>query len=311
MNKSIPSSLTIEEAVALIINLDYIPTGFSLLDMTGAFLEDAEFNYVSANSDNGFTSAQLDSLEFCLNVCKERHALAQSLIKQLEYEIKNPEDSIIVISDDSTSLTRLTFESVFDWAGDKFGIGIPKVFLSYQIANESNKPTEKSIPIKSHDSIEDYRWEDVTIKIYKDNRIGYSIKNGEYKRCPFQEIGFLDKRKNLPNHLAGLLIGLSERKKFPATKTLAPKDKTAISKLRGALKKLTGLENDPFIPFNEADGWKPRFKLIDDRRNADERAKKNVKYEPLDANKEYENPNGPASDFEEEDDEAGNFLKNK
>jgi len=188
-------------------------------------------------------------------------------------------------------------------------IHCPKIRVHYK----SNKPIEKNIPIKSHDSVEDYQWEDVTIKIYKDNRIGYSIKNGEYKKCTFQEIGFLDKRKNLPNYLAGLLIGLSERKKFPATKGPAPKDKTAISKLRKSLVKLTGLEGDPFIPINEVDGWKPRFKLIDDRRNADERAKKMAKHEPFDANKKYEDPNGPARDFEEEeeDDEAGYFLKNK
>ena len=311
MNKSIPSSLTIEEAVALIINLDYIPTGFSLLDMTGAFLEVAEVNYQNACNDDGFTTAQIDSLRICFDVCKERHGFAQALIKQIEYEIKNPEDSIIVISDDSTSVARLTFESLFDWAGEKFGIGIPKVFLPSQITSESNAPAEKNIPIKSHDSIDDYQWEDVTIKIYKEYRIGYSIKSGKYKMGTFQEIGFFDKRKNLPNSLAGILIGLSKRKKFPATKTLEPKDKTAISKLRKSLVKLTGLEGDPFIPFNEADGWKPRFKLIDDRRNADERAKGNAKHEPFDANKNYEDPYGPTSDFEEENDEADKFLRNK
>ncbi|HMW40485.1 MAG TPA: hypothetical protein PKD57_13845 [Saprospiraceae bacterium] len=311
MNKSIPSSLTIEEAVALIINLDYIPTGFSLLDMTGAFLEVAEVNYQNACNDDGFTTAQIDSLRICFDVCKERHGFAQALIKQIEYEIKNPEDSIIVISDDSTSVARLTFESLFDWAGEKFGIGIPKVFLPSQITSESNAPAEKNTPTKSNDFIEDYQWQDVTIKIYKENRIGYSIKSGKYKMSTFQEIGFFDKRKNLPNYLAGILIGLSEGKKFPVTKTLEPKDKTAISKLRKSLAKLTGLEGDPFIPFNEADGWKPRFKLIDDRRNADERAKENAKHEPFDESKHYENSYGPTSDFEEENDEADKFLRNK
>jgi hypothetical protein len=282
-----------------------------LLDITGAFLEEAEVNYYNACDDDGFTTAQIDSLRLCFDVCKERHSLALSLIKQLEYEIKNPEDSIIAISDDSTSVARLTFESLFDWAGEKFGIGIPKVFLLSQITSESNAPAEKSILTESHDSIKDYQWQDVKIKIYKDNRIGYSIKNSKYQKSTFQEIGFLDKRKNLPNYRAGILIGLSEGKKFPTTKTPAPKHKTAICKLRKSLAKLIGLESDPFLPFNETNGWKPRFTLIDDRRNADQRAKRNAQHEPYDESRRYENSYGQTSDFEEENDEADDFLRNK
>jgi len=48
MNKSLPSSLTIEEAVAWMINLDYIPTGFTLLDMMAAFQEQAEVEFHNA-----------------------------------------------------------------------------------------------------------------------------------------------------------------------------------------------------------------------------------------------------------------------
>ena len=51
MNTSKPSSITVEEAVARMINLDYIPTGFTLLEMTAAFHEEAEVAYENARID--------------------------------------------------------------------------------------------------------------------------------------------------------------------------------------------------------------------------------------------------------------------
>ena len=36
--------VTIEEAVGLMINLDYIPAGFTVLEMTEAFADEAENN---------------------------------------------------------------------------------------------------------------------------------------------------------------------------------------------------------------------------------------------------------------------------
>ena len=103
--------------------------------------------------------------------------------------------------------------------------------------------------------------------------------------------------------------------------------KTAMSNLRDCLIKLTGISADPFLPFNKRNGWKPRFELIDDRRNADEREKNNaVKIEYIDESKYSDNDNfskihdeaiydddsygDPVPlDFEYEDDAAGRWLK--
>ncbi|SEQ45779.1 hypothetical protein [Nitrosomonas ureae] len=93
-------------------------------------------------------------------------------------------------------------------------------------------------------------------------------------------------RKNAPNHIGGILIALSKERKFPTTKRAAAKHKTAISKLRSALVKLTDIKSDPFTPFNEGYGWKPRFKLIDDRRNADERAKREAVHFSMEENQD-------------------------
>ena len=97
------------------------------------------------------------------------------------------------------------------------------------------------------------------------------------------------------------MIGLSVGKKFPPTGAIKGKHKTAISRLRDPLRKLTGIESEPFTEFNETDGWKPRFKLTDDRRNADDRAKK--------AATQTEYIEG--SNYDIEDDPAGEFLKGK
>jgi hypothetical protein len=108
--------------------------------------------------------------------------------------------------------------------------------------------------------------------------------------------------------LGGILIGLSRWRKFPQGKEADSKSKTAISRLRISLQQLTGIEEDPFFPFNEGDGWKPRFNLTDDRKNADERAKReaiHVSYEDAQLS------DGGTQDFDHENDDAGRFITGK
>ena len=95
------------------------------------------------------------------------------------------------------------------------------------------------------------------------------------------------------------MIGLSVGKKFPPTGAIKGKHKTAISRLRDPLRKLTGIESEPFTEFNEADGWKPLFKLTDDRKNADDRVKKAALHERYNDGINYDN----------EDDKAGKFIR--
>jgi hypothetical protein len=76
MSKVPPSSITIEEAVALMINFDYIPAGFSLLDMTSTFQEEAEVEYENAELDR-LPKADLDVLMSRADACKARHNLAK------------------------------------------------------------------------------------------------------------------------------------------------------------------------------------------------------------------------------------------
>ncbi len=164
--------------------------------------------------------------------------------------------SDLILSEDVSDEPCFTLESLVDWAFGEYGIGLP-----YQHA-------AKSKPAAS------LGWQNVTIKIYAGYRIGYSVGSAAFKRSSFQAIGLMDKRMQEPNHQGGIFIGLSTGVKFPTGKAATAGNKTAISKLRNALMQLTGSADDPFTRFDEADGWKPRFRLIDDRRNADERAKR-------------------------------------
>ena len=272
MSEQEGTDLSLENAVARLVNLDYIPEGFSVLDMTSAFREEAEVEYENARSD-GLPVDELRTLKLRLDTCSARHKLAQALLASIRDEF-----SLRAENDDPSGGTPMVeFRAVQDWARDRFDIAI--------------STTSPESPIKA-------RWDDVTIKIYAEYRIGWRTGEGQFQRSSFQEIGLMGKRKHVPNHQGEILFRLSRDRKFPSGKR-ANKDSAAISRLGGALKALTGIDADPFYRFNEADGWKPRFKLIDDTRNADQRAKDRAIHVPFDETR----------DFEEEDDEGANFLR--
>ena len=257
MNTTLPSSVTIEEAVARMVNLDYIPTGFTLLEMTAAFEEEAETDYENARTDR-LPEDQIASFKLHMDSCKARHALAQLLMDSLHYEVKNREGSMIVLADDTSSQQRLTLESVSDWASEKYGIGIPEWGYQLGVANEMYPKVS---------------WEDMTIKIWKNHHIGLLIKGVDKKRIHFRKINLMGIGKNEPNELGKLLLALSDLGSFP-TNRRSKKFSTSLSKLRTVLRKLTGLRTDPFHDFHPVEGWKSRFRIVNDENNAEDRMMK-------------------------------------
>lgn len=297
MSKSQPSSVTIEEAVARMVNMDYIPEGFTLLEMTDAFKEEGEIEYENAVIDN-LPKDELTRLKLLMRSCIARNALAKRLMKCLQYEVKHPKNSEIIIADDGSSQIRLTLESVSRWSALNYGIGIPEW-----------NPDDASIP--------DADWEDVTIKIYKDHKIGFFVKGKHIEMTSFIAVGLKGKRKNSPNQQGLILIGLSEGGVYPPGNSLEPRESKALSLLSTNLKTWIKVKGNPFAPYNKTDGWKPRFRLIDDRRNADERAKEKAIYVKTDVeniSKDdngycFENePEGEAENYHMEDDSAQSFL---
>lgn len=280
-----PQSVTADQAVARLLNVDYIPDGFSLLEMTSAFLTEAEVDYEDAGLDHVARNAKT-LLALRANICEARHQLAQQLLQSLQLELENKDCAVVRIGKEETP--RFDMLSVSDWAFYKFGIGTP---TGIDFGNEEVT----------------YDWSDVTIKIYADYKLGVKTNSGKFRKSSFQAIGMMGKRKNVPNELGGILIGLATGQKFPPTKHLQSSHKTAISKLRQSLVRLVKLSSDPFMPFNEGDGWRPRFALVDDRRNADERAKDEAIHVSFDETRDAEER---TQDFDYEKDEAQKWLSN-
>jgi hypothetical protein len=229
-------------------------------------------------------------------------------LDHIKQELANPKTSSLIISPESTSSTRLDLKSVADWSEEKYGISIP----DWRILGDSND-------IYSVDDVTEHSyeaapsWATVTIKIYKEYSISCFIGK-EQKHSHFRSIGLMGERRNEPNFLGGILLGLSRGVKFPIKTNPECKDKTALSKIRKALKSLTGISAEPFYPINDSDGWKPIFTLIDDRKNADVRAKQravHVSYQDVEnyqAETRYDDEAETRSFDVDEDDEAGAWL---
>jgi hypothetical protein len=268
--------ITIDEAVGLMINLDYIPTDFTVLDMTEAFANEAEEYY---------TQYRTEESKFTRDVCTIRHVLAQTIFDRINLEIAS-EHSLL---DFDAKSELLSLDSLITWSIEEFGISI------------QCPPS----PI-------DTQWQDVKIKIYDKHKIGLFINDKHEKTVHFRDIGLMGKNKNIPNQSGFILIGLSRNQKFPPASNPEGKHKKAISGLRNCLEKLTGISKDPFQKFNPKDGWRPVFKLIDDRRNADERAKKNavhVSYKDAPSYFDAEDDEGDnTQNFDDEDDDAGQWI---
>jgi hypothetical protein len=293
MDKLTPESITIDEALALMVNMDYIPDGLTVLDMTSAFLEEAEVEYENAVIDR-LPKEQLSIYKTRLEICTLRHELAETVLDALKLEVKSIDCSMLKLADLKSPVTRLTLDSVSEWAYDRYGFGISN---DIQIVRINDSPPSNQPKVK---------WTDITIKIYKDYKIGWQVEGGKFQHSSFHDIGLIDKRKNSPNKEGVVLIGLSQKMKFPSGSTLGSADKTSCSRLRNALKKLTTISDDPFYKFNSDVGFKPLFTLSDDRHNSAQRAKKEATHEQYDE----EIHAYATKDFEDEDDETGDYLKN-
>lgn len=275
MKKEDPYFLSIERAVARMINFDYIPEGFSLLDMTDAFREDAEVAYQNGKL-SALSADELGKLRDRFDACEARHTLAIALLERLEAETKDL-DSELDFDLTSDGAPRVSVPSLSTWAADNFGIG-----FSFDDPKQAPQP----------------KWKDVTIKIYADYRLGWQVAGGKFHKSSFRQIGLMGRNKLKPNGLGLILLELSRRGGHVPYKA-SNRQAVLMSRLRSALKKLTDITTNPFLPPNTGDGWRPRFKLVDDQRNADERAKTRAQYVAYDDTRDYQ----------AEDDEAGHFLK--
>lgn len=110
MIKPLLTSVTIDEAVARLINLGEIRPGLSTMDMTQFLLLAAEDEFDNAKKEGLPT----DLLETRVQASKARDLLAANLFRHLTWETETPpEDSLLVIDPNSS---KLEIESVANWA---------------------------------------------------------------------------------------------------------------------------------------------------------------------------------------------------
>ena len=287
--------LSVEDAAAMLLNVDYIPPGFTLLSLLEAFCEEAEIDRDEARATS--TSELAKQQTQCrLDACTSRFNLAELLIELLRNEVElNPNSPLVASSASGPRMIDLS--ELADWAADRYGISIPT--SSITPATPAQIPTGK-------------RWADVTIKIQANHRIAYSFGDGKWRTKALSEVDLLNRRLSKPNHQAVILIGLAQGKRFPPPyrSKLESREAKAISLLRKSLVALTGLERDDPITFNTADGYRPAFTLIDDRGNADQRAKDRAIHDPWSEDVIDVGDNAWSSpDFEDEDDAAGRWLE--
>jgi hypothetical protein len=146
-------------------------------------------------------------------------------------------------------------------------------------------------------------WSNVEIRLYATGKISYSVADGQRMTSNLKMLGLIDGRSNQPNQLFGILFGLAHGRVFGAGEVVERKDKTRKARLCKALKQLTGMHGDPFLPRDKKGGYKPRFNLIDCRSDAAERAKRYAREEQFMETRDYAVEPDPADDWLNDNDQ--------
>ena len=136
---------------------------------------------------------------------------------------------------------------------------------------------------------------------------------GTTKRVALAALDLVDSRRGTLNSQCAILLLMAHKQKFPRSDKNAKK----MTRLREVFRRHLGVISDPFEPYRTGKGWAPHFKISDNRGLADERAKQNaerltVSYDQLtESGAQFETPDQGDQGFDDEDDDAGKWLKNR
>ena len=90
------------------------------------------------------------------------------------------------------------------------------------------------------------------------------------KRVALATLELIDKRRGTLNRQGGILLGFAQNRMAPRNN----KNSKTVSRLRGSLRRCLGLHGDPFEDCKLGGGWQPRFRIVDKRGAADDRARR-------------------------------------
>ena len=116
------NTITIEDAVARMVNVGKIPMGVSLLDYLDAIVNDAE-NKLEEAREQELPHQEVQLLERCINAGTARYTLAGELLKHIQWELDTPpKSSVLKVSPESGNTMQLELSSVAEWASVNYGI---------------------------------------------------------------------------------------------------------------------------------------------------------------------------------------------
>ena len=111
------------------------------------------------------------------------------------------------------------------------------------------------------------KWED--LRIHKVSESIVSIHVGRlHARCTYADLGMVDGRTRAPSVAWELLITLCESYGWCAPRGASNRNKLRLTKLRDALQRAFGLNDDPFRPYEKRAGWRARFQATDETSKA-------------------------------------------
>jgi len=129
-------------------------------------------------------------------------------------------------------------------------------------------------------------------------------------RVALAALDLVDRRQGQLNSLGAVLLGMAQGKKF----THSVPNATKMTRLRALMRKHLGLTGDPFLAYRESLGWQPRFKILDKRGAADERARRDAEQRSesydqlLECGGQFSSEDRSNTDADEEGDAAARWL---
>ena len=122
-----------DEAVARLLNIDFIPSAYSLEHLLDGFVDEANARFEAAVGDRG-QSIPIMAHMHAVHICELRVEMATYLLMSLRIQAEND----LLIAKDSTSRTQMfNWEAVQEWALENFGIVVPDSVVIV----ESTSPT--------------------------------------------------------------------------------------------------------------------------------------------------------------------------
>jgi hypothetical protein len=261
-----------------------------------------------------------------LNELKEKFDLCLNVKEDLESTAEDARqgrlvEDLILAERSLPAGSKIYFRksSVSAWTYRKYGISIA------EWAKDQATPPEQEDKANPVDPPRcrlgpSTKWESITIRLLPENRIKFAVNGKSLGISELHGTELLHKRTKKLRTPGLLLEDLAKRPSIPSA--LSGKERSsrrkAVSILRSTLSDLSGISSDPFYAHNPGDGWKPRFKLLDRRSAAEERAEEKAVHIPfndeISADPHGQRPGGlsesdPYTYQDDGDDDGSAFLK--